>query len=313
MLLGLVWLVALGLAGVLAARWLAFDRARLLTVLNAQTVWLYLPAYAIVSAALLFRRFALAALAGVVVAAHVALVAGAVGSAEPIPPAAASAPQLRLVTANLRNENRERDALAAELLATDADVLVVQEVTEEWDEVLERSGVYARYPHRTAIVREDAGGGAILSRLPIGSARRDRMREDWALLSAVVSVGSRSFTVVNVHPAQPALGWRIHRSHVRQILARVAEIEGPRVVAGDFNATAHNRFVRDVERLGLDSAHERRGRGLAVTWPNELAPLPPVRIDHVLVDDAFSVLTVRELEGEGSDHRPVLVDLALTG
>jgi endonuclease/exonuclease/phosphatase (EEP) superfamily protein YafD len=36
-----------------------------------------------------------------------------------------------------------------------------------------------------------------------------------------------------------------------------------------------------------------------------------MQLDHVLVDDALVVLDIRELRGSGSDHKPVLVDLAV--
>ena len=50
-------------------------------------------------------------------------------------------------------------------------------------------------------------------------------------------------------------------------------------------AGRRRRFQRDAVQphhapdggLGLDSAHERRGRGLAVTWPNGEPILPPIR------------------------------------
>ena len=82
-------------------------------------------------------------------------------------------------------------------------------------------------------------------------------------------------------------------------------------MAGDFNASPYNRTVHRIYDLGLDSAHERRGRGLAATWPNGKQPFTPVQLDHVFVDDAIAVLDIRELRGTGSDHKPVLVDLAV--
>jgi endonuclease/exonuclease/phosphatase (EEP) superfamily protein YafD len=38
-----------------------------------------------------------------------------------------------------------------------------------------------------------------------------------------------------------------------------------------------------------------------------------VRIDHVLADDALVPLHTAEGRGSGSDHRPVVVDLAVLG
>jgi endonuclease/exonuclease/phosphatase (EEP) superfamily protein YafD len=40
-------------------------------------------------------------------------------------------------------------------------------------------------------------------------------------------------------------------------------------------------------------------------------PLPPVRLDHVLLSPELGCTAVREGEGRGSDHRPVIADLVL--
>jgi len=51
-----------------------------------------------------------------------------------------------------------------------------------------------------------------------------------------------------------------------------------------------------------------------MTWPSDLRVLPPLaRLDHVLVSDAITVVSVREGPGRGSDHLPLLAELAFTG
>jgi endonuclease/exonuclease/phosphatase (EEP) superfamily protein YafD len=52
---------------------------------------------------------------------------------------------------------------------------------------------------------------------------------------------------------------------------------------------------------------------LATTWPNGLHKFPPLRIDHVFFTGTFVPLTVREGDGTGSDHRPVITDIAVLG
>jgi endonuclease/exonuclease/phosphatase (EEP) superfamily protein YafD len=95
-------------------------------------------------------------------------------------------------------------------------------------------------------------------------------------------------------------------------LGRLVEAEvGPRVVAGDLNATSGHRAFRDLLGVGLRDAHVERGRWWAGTWPRDRWWFPPVaRLDHVLVSPELAVLDVREGTGRGSDHRPVVADLA---
>jgi endonuclease/exonuclease/phosphatase (EEP) superfamily protein YafD len=309
-LLGAVWLVALGFVALVVARVVAYDDTTLLALLNAQTVWVFLPAYAIASAAWCFRRYTLAALTTVVVGFHAWSVIGSVGDAQSVSAAARAAPRLRLVSANVYNENAEPERLARELLATRADVLLLQEITPRWRDVLHDIGIADRYPYSEVHARRDTGGQAVFSRVPLLDVRVVDARTR-PTISAAVDVDGARVHVVDVHVIGPSYGMSDHRASFASLEALASSLPEPRVVAGDFNATPYNRSLRGFEELGLDSAHERRGRGLAATWPNgEHAP-PPVRLDHVFVDDEIVVLAVRELDGVGSDHRPVLVELAI--
>lgn len=307
---GAVWIVAAGLAGLVLAHVLAHDATTWLALLAAQTVWIHLPAYVVASAALCFRRFALAAVALVAVVFHAVSVIGSIGSPEPIPQQAWDAPRLRVVSANVYDENPDRDRLARELLRAEADVLLLQEITPEWAVTLHRNGFSVRYPHNVVEPLRGAGGQAIFSRLPLEDVRVT-YAERWPTISAAVDVDGTRIHLVDVHAIGPPHGIGIHERTVDSIVGVARSLPRPRVVAGDFNATPYNRTMERFADLGLDSAHELRGRGLAVTWPNGDEPLPPIRIDHVLVDEGLTVLRVEELRGRGSDHAPVLVDLAV--
>jgi len=83
---------------------------------------------------------------------------------------------------------------------------------------------------------------------------------------------------------------------------------GPVLVAGDFNCTPWSPFFADlVAATGLsDSA---RGFGVWPTWNSTLLPLG-ISIDHVLVSDGLVTRNHRVGGDVGSDHFPVIVDLA---
>jgi endonuclease/exonuclease/phosphatase (EEP) superfamily protein YafD len=105
-----------------------------------------------------------------------------------------------------------------------------------------------------------------------------------------------------------------HRRMTREITGLVRAGLGtglPTIVAGDFNATQYNHWVGRLGELGLQSAHEARGRPLATTWPNGRRAVPPLRLDHVLLTGELFPLAVGEGDGAGSDHRPVVVDVAV--
>jgi endonuclease/exonuclease/phosphatase (EEP) superfamily protein YafD len=88
------------------------------------------------------------------------------------------------------------------------------------------------------------------------------------------------------------------------------------VVAGDFNMTQHHRWYGELKDIGLRNCHEERGRGRATTWPyhNGRRPyrlLPAIRIDHVFVSEGVTCMSIAEGAASGSDHRPVIANLAI--
>ena len=85
----------------------------------------------------------------------------------------------------------------------------------------------------------------------------------------------------------------------------------PLVVAGDFNVTPYSPYFRDwLAASGLTDS--RRGRTLSVSWPATL-PWFGIPIDHVAVNDGFTIVSHRRLPDFGSDHYGVVVELALRG
>ncbi len=230
---------------------------------------------------------------------------------------------LRILSTNLLAPN-PTPALAQEILAFDADVVLVQEASDEWWALLDTEGVLDRYPHRveeTHSFHEDYMGIAILSRLPIVASGVERLGRTsvpyaWADL---MTHDQRRVRVRSIHtwpPFAPSM-LELHlaqMAHLRHLALRDREDPAidASVIAGDFNASPMSRQYRLLRDTGVVSAHERVGRGFATTWPNLVFPFPPMRLDHVFVaGEDVEVVSVREGDGEGSDHQPVFVELSL--
>ena len=310
LLLAAVWLIALAFVGLVVLRFIAFDGVRFLAALNAQTLWLYLPVYAIASAAWCFRKYALAIVATAVVVFQILTVVPSIGRPQEISAAAREAPRLRVLSANVRFSNPTKARLARELMRADADVVLLQEVTHGWLDVLDEAGFDGRYRYRVTVPLDNSRGMAVYSRLPLAGTLI--VQPEFApTISTRVRLGGTNVTLVDVHAVGPPEGMAAHRASIDVIAELTRTRPRPRVVGGDFNATPYNKTMHQMYDLGLESAHRLRGRGLAVTWPNGKHLVPPMQLDHVLVDDALVVLDIRELRGSGSDHKPVLVDLAV--
>ncbi len=94
-------------------------------------------------------------------------------------------------------------------------------------------------------------------------------------------------------------------AEVEQIVARVEAETLPVLLSGDFNATPDNWTYRQLAQ-GRTDAFRVAGSGWGGTYR---ADRPLVRIDFVLADPAWEVVTAHVPAVEFSDHRPVVARL----
>ena len=305
------WLVAMLLAAIATLRLAAHDAAFPLVALNAFSAWLYLPAWIVGGGALLARRQVLAVVAGVLCALHIVWLGPAGFFASAPPEAVASAPTFRLMSANLLMSNEDTAGIVGEVLRVRPDVLLVQELAPQWQRVFDAPAVMRLLPHRRSITRPDSFGIGIYSRFPIDA--EVFTIEDLPQIRADLLIGGRPLRVYNFHSLPPrnweyTAGWN---RMMGDIVRRLGNERGPILVGGDLNATPQARWYQTLTSGRLRGAHEDRGRGFANTWPNGLWPLPPLRLDHLLLSPEVACRTIREGEGRGSDHRPLVAQLAL--
>lgn len=289
-------------------RLLGVERGSALVLLVGALPLTLLPAYGVLVLAAALRRWRLTAAAAPLVLAHLLVVAPAV-TAEQRPAAAADAPRLRVVTANLFVLNPEPAAAGRALRALQPDVLVVPELSSEGLAGLRESGLLEDLPHAVAELgtREETVG--LFSRLPLqDTATRSAAGRE--LPRATVTVGGRDVRLLAAHPLPPVSALQgLWRESLTDLAQEVAAADLPLVVAGDLNADRDHAAFRALLDVGLRDAHDVLGRGLARTWP---ADLPALHLDHVLVRGRPLVpVDVREVRIPGSDHLAVVAELAV--
>lgn len=297
--------------GLVIAHLVAYDRERIEMLLGAYTLWILLPAYLIAVAAWCFRAWPLAAAATLVVIAHLVWVVPPTFRTVPVSAAAAAAPHVRVASANLRYDNPEHAPLINELEAADADIIVLEEVTPAWWRAIARSELLSSHPVTVKALRDDPGGMAILSRHPLTDVDV-KHAGGWPIITATAELGGRPVHLAGVHLVAPLETFQRNQRAQRAITAIARTLERPRVLVGDFNASPYNRWHQQLLDLGLRDAHEAVGRPFATTWPNGRHLLPPLLLDHLFADPPIVPVRVREGRGVGSDHRPIVVDLAIT-
>ena len=234
--------------------------------------------------------------------------------AGPAPEAAPGSPRLRVLTLNVLHGSGTGALVHATVEDTDADVVVLQEVTASIWEQLSATGTVRTHPHVVGLEPDGRPGTMVLSRRPLGSP--ERLGTDGDSLVVPVLLGQRTVRLMGVHPRN-ALHPTLWRDDHAALAAAIKEIR-PAVVAGDFNATFDHAPMRRYRDQGYRSAAEILNTGWQPTWPNNGhsevlgVPLPRlVHIDHVLVARGLTATSVRHLDVPRSDHMGVLAEVAL--
>ena len=265
--------------------------------------------YPIAILALRRKRWRLGGITAAVIACHLLWIAPDFASAQPTPEKR-DGTTLRIFSSNLLMVHPNPYELAAEVLESQADILLLQEYSPRWQETLREMTAFDHYPHRVGVAREDSFGTIIFSKLPLESPRVWDVA-GLPMTRARIQVGIHSIELVNVHTLPPRLADYIPtwRAQMDMLIKHVKQSPIPIALIGDFNATQHSEPYRRLISAGLYDAHRDRGRGYASTFPNGLFPLPPIRIDHALLSNPIRCLNIQEGLGNGSDHRPLIIDL----
>lgn len=96
-----------------------------------------------------------------------------------------------------------------------------------------------------------------------------------------------------------------YRHAAEQLLYGVARTDGPVIIAGDFNVPVESAHYRDYWG-NWSNALSREGTGFGYT---KTTRYHGVRIDHVLVDDSWTIVSAWVGADFGGDHRPVIVEI----
>jgi len=302
-------------AGVLLARVLGLDAGYPLVAVMTVLPWVVVLCALLLAAAGLLgeRRVALAAAVllavGVVVLAPRAV-------AGPGPAVLPDGPELVVAVANLREGAADAGALVAVVEDHAVDVLLTLELTELAIGRLADAGLGAVLPEQVLLPSRLTSGGGIHARTALEALEPGTSRRFGSTPRARLSVdGAPPVVLEGVHPLPP-----IDREWTAQWQAALAGLPLPGradepvvLVAGDLNATLDHRALRAVLARGWVDAADAVGAGLRPTF-NALPfgePVPPVTIDHVLVDGRVQVLEVATAALPDSDHHVLVVRLRL--
>ncbi len=221
--------------------------------------------------------------------------------------------RVRCLTFNLLQKNAENAAIVGFIRQSGADTVVLQEVTPAHAEAL--ADLRDVYPHQHLRGRRDSKGAAVLSRHPVRRIGFEPLPGQEQIGAVVAEVEAPvPFTVFGVHSHKPtsAAGAAAQHVYFAWLTQRCAEVQAagrPVVLMGDFNSTPWALAFRRMMK-GAPFIDTSRGELVRATWSVNL----PYRllIDHAFISADWRLVR-REVGPElGSDHRALIVDLALS-
>jgi len=208
------------------------------------------------------------------------------------------------------------DRIAAVVRDIDADAVAMQEIIgPQVEEIADELNGYSAHFGEVRKHEGEPYGNAVFSRLPVGAVKTYditwRGRERRGCLQVDLDFGGAMVHLFNVH-----LGTSFfERPHQARLLLSEdvlhgRELEGPRIVVGDFNEWT--RGVATKLMSGHFQSVDRRAFRLRRTYPGLL---PMLHLDHFYYDkhlqlEKFSLVRTR-LTLVASDHLPLVGEFRL--
>lgn len=281
-----------------------------------------------------FRAFMLAVSATGFLASAMIVIPEAISALVVREPVSQERANFRLMTFNVFGRNFNMDRVYETIAAVDPDIITIQEYFAfqrlKLDQLLVEDYPFShqcRGPEKRANI-------AIYARIPFSMKAGQACGTDDGRVVRIFAdfapEGSAPFTVATTH-----LDWPIQISVLRgsgnfaagivamsarkraefdDLSAALSEVDGPVIIAGDFNSTSWSYSLRGfAQRNGLER-HTRnlftfpKAFHLAGAWRTTPAFLP---LDHVMSRNGIIVHAVELGDASGSDHAPVIVDFSV--
>ena len=258
------------------------------------------------SAAIIYALVGLAASANVILPETVSSL-----QARPTAPTSGS---ITMMTHNLFGMNYEMEKVTAAILAEDPDIIVLQEYFGEQATDL-HPALLQTYPYFVRCRGGKRANLGLYSRIPFdqvddgacpnnayGTTRTAH------ILAKFQTEDGKTFSVITTH-----MDWPIPVSRQREQLSALSDvvdkIEGPMILAGDFNSTAWSYSLRDfvagngLVRETLNMLTFPMSWFYFDAWRDTIPFLP---LDHVMTRGGIVVHDIHTGRPTASDHLPVV-------
>ncbi len=218
----------------------------------------------------------------------------------------------RAMLINVETESGDPILVAKTLSEMDPQIVVLEEINSRW--LIDLEEALRVFPHSCVRPREDNFGIGLFSKFPLSNATIVAIGEaEVPSILADVTIETTTLRVMATHPLPPT-GARYSRgrnSQLKRIPDYFPSDGSPILLLGDLNVSPwSHHFTQLLKRTGLRDSS--KGRGVQPTWPTG-NPLLSIPIDHCLHSRELVIRRKQIGPNVGSDHYPVIVDVAVRG
>lgn len=221
---------------------------------------------------------------------------------------ATAGPRFTLMTFNVYYNNPRLEHVADLVRETKPDIVVLLEVVSRVRPSLD--AVAAQYPYRVECWQEQWGDALVLSKFPLTNvhAALPEAKFRRPMGAVEVAIEGRKLTLFPTHLSlpYPLNGRDSQNGEIDEIVSTIAGVRGPRILAGDFNASPWGATMARPQHL-LDMTLLTGSDG---SWPTFLPRAMSIPIDHVLTTKELALHSRKLFTVSGSDHRAVLAEIA---
>ncbi len=319
----LTWPSAFGVERTFPVAQIISFRAPLAAVLLASTLLMLLVALVRPLRAL---ALALAVILGLSGGINVAVLSQRGLGAEELP--AKTDSSLRVMTWNTAGSATSAESIARFAVGMQADVVTLPETTIETGaqvaEMMRDMGQpmwahhaeYGEYgitgwdaTSTTVLIRPELGDYSVIESSLDGSSNTSTVPS-----AVAMPTSGDGPIIVAAHAVAPRRDYMTQWRSDLQWLADQCAADNV-ILAGDFNATLDHMTGMGVDGGTLGRCHDtasESGNGGVGTWPTDAPAELGAPIDHVMATPDWTVsgsVVMRSLDGSGSDHRPIVVQL----
>lgn len=219
---------------------------------------------------------------------------------------------ISLLICNVLQHNDQYEKVLEKIYRYDPDLIITTETDSKWENQL--AVLHSKYPNRVPVPQSNLYGMHLYSKFPLTQTEvRYLVEPDIPSIKTKVQLASGNrINLIVLHPRPPVPGEssdsRERDSEIIMIGKEVKKMDGPVIVAGDFNDVAWSENTELFqETSGL--LDPRRGRGFYNTFH---AKYPVFRwpLDHIFHSNHFKLIEMKRLGKVNSDHFPMYVKLS---